>query len=66
MNDVQPVNQPLNQNEQYMHGINVRLEVLIDQFSSLLEHIASTKSVAIEENQVETTTRTTRKRNTTT
>lgn len=39
---------PLNTNEAYMYGINQRLEVLIDQMSSLLEHIASKDSVSVE------------------
>jgi hypothetical protein len=44
---------PVNHTEKYLYGINVRLEVLIDQVSSLLSHISKTQGVTLEENTVE-------------
>lgn len=39
--------EPYNVEEKYLHGINIRLEILIEQISSLLEHIAKRDSVAV-------------------
>lgn len=39
---------PLNTGERYLYGINVRLSILIEQMSSLLEHIATKDAVAIQ------------------
>jgi hypothetical protein len=44
---------PLNAHESYLYGINVRLEVLIEQLSSLVEHIAQKEGVSVESGQVE-------------
>lgn len=53
MNKHREVPTPLSTNEMYLHGINVRLEVLIDQVSSLLSHIAEKNGVTMEETKVE-------------
>jgi hypothetical protein len=53
MSKLTHIQEPLNVQEQYLYGINIRLEVLIDQISSLLQHIASTQNVSVEENKVE-------------
>lgn len=45
--------EPVSINELYLHGVNLRLEVLIDQVSSLLQHIANTQGVSVEDNKVE-------------
>lgn len=41
--------EPLNAEERYLYGINVRLSILIEQMSSFLEHIAKKDEVAVEE-----------------
>lgn len=46
------IDEPLNANERYLYGINMRLEVLIEQMSSLLEHIAKKEGVAVESAKV--------------
>lgn len=45
---MEKVPQPLNMDDKYLYGINIRLEVLIDQFGSLLEHIARKEGVTVE------------------
>lgn len=42
--------EPLNSNERYLHGINVRLEVLIEQMSSVIEFIAKQNNDTVQEN----------------
>lgn len=49
MEDKFRLQEPLNAEERYLYGINVRLSILIEQMSSLLEHIASKDEVAIQE-----------------
>lgn len=44
---------PFDMNTRYLHGINVRLEVLIEQLSSLVEHIAKQDKVATTEQAVD-------------
>ena len=51
---------PVNANESLLYGINVRLDALINQMSSLLEHIAKEKGIATE--TVKSTQRSTRTR----
>ena len=49
------LDEPLNSNERYLYGINLRLEILIEMFSSFLNvyakqnDIATTKTVMVEE-----------------
>lgn len=43
---IKPTPEPYNVEEKYLHGINIRLEILIEQMSSLLEHIAKRDAVA--------------------
>jgi hypothetical protein len=62
MSKITHIQEPLNVQEQYLYGINVRLEVLIDQISSLLQHIASTQNVPVEANEVQQPTPATRTR----
>jgi hypothetical protein len=50
---IKPVPRPLNTHEELLHGINVRLEVLIEQFSALSEYIANKDKVAIEAGSTE-------------
>lgn len=45
--------QPLNSNERYLYGISVRLEVLIDMFSSFLNVYANQNDIVSTENVVE-------------
>lgn len=53
------LDEPLNASERYLHGINVRLEILIEMFSSFLNayaennNIATEQSIVIEEVQLE-------------
>lgn len=49
MEDKFRLQEPLNAEERYLYGINVRLSILIEQMSSLLEHIAKKDDVAIQE-----------------
>lgn len=49
MEDKFKLNEPLNAEERYLYGINVRLSILIEQMSSLLDHIAKKDEVAITE-----------------
>lgn len=44
--------QPLNAEERYLHGINVRLECLIDMFSSFLDVYAKETQTATVQNEV--------------
>lgn len=48
--------QPVNITEQYMYATVMRLEVLIDQFSSLLEHVAKQNGEVVESNVSENVT----------
>lgn len=45
--------QPVNVTEKYMYGINIRLNIIIEQLSSLLEHIAKQEGVPVEVTKVE-------------
>lgn len=44
---------PLNVKEQYMHAIVLRLDALVEQMNSLVEHIGEKENVAITESKVE-------------
>lgn len=47
-----PLGDPLNANERFLHGINLRLDILIEQMSSLVEHIAVRDGVATTNGEV--------------
>ena len=49
MRDVFKLDEPLNMEERYLYGINARLSILIEQMSSLLEHIATKDNVAVQD-----------------
>lgn len=44
---------PLNAQEKYLYGINVRLEVLIEQLSSICELLGKQSGVTVETGKVE-------------
>ena len=48
------LDEPLNANERFLYGIAIRLEVLIEMFSSFLEEYAKDNNIASTSNQVET------------
>lgn len=59
------VEEPLNANERYLHAIVMRQNILIEQMSSLLEHVAKKDQIAVEKEIVKETTpapKTTRKK----
>ena len=41
---------PLNAKEQYLHAIITRLDAVIEQNNSLIEHLGKKDDVAVEEN----------------
>lgn len=53
------LDEPLNADERYLYGINVRLEILIEMFSSFLNvygkqnAIATTKNIMVEDVKIE-------------
>ena len=49
MEDKFKLQEPLNEEERYLYGINVRLSILIEQMSSFLEHISKKDDVAVQE-----------------
>lgn len=51
MNKLTNLDEPLNANERMMYGINVRLEVLINMFSSFLDVYADEKNIATTSNK---------------
>lgn len=54
MNNIQhKLDDPCNVQEKYLHGINVRLEALIHQVSTLVEYIASKDDVPMQGNTVD-------------
>ena len=50
--NINEVPQPLNARERLLHAIVVRQNILIEQLSSIIEHIAKKDHVALENNQV--------------
>lgn len=50
--DKKKLDVPLNSTERYLYGINVRLEILIDIFSSFLNSYANQNNIATTENTV--------------
>lgn len=51
---VQEVEEPLSSNERFLHAIIVRQDVIIEQLSSIVEHIASKEGIATTNGKVET------------
>lgn len=45
--------EPLNSNERYLHGISIRLEVLIDMLGSIIEAMSEEEDITIENNTFE-------------
>lgn len=50
--DKKKLDVPLNSTERYLYGINVRLEILIDMFSSFLNSYANQNNIATTNNVV--------------
>lgn len=46
------IEEPLNSDERYLHGINVRLNILIEMFSSFLDVYAENNKIATSSNKV--------------
>jgi hypothetical protein len=44
---------PLSANERFLYAVAVRLDVLIEQVSSIIDHIAKEDKVAVTESKVE-------------
>lgn len=53
MSKLTNLDNPLNANERMLYGINKRLEILIEQFSSFLEVYANQQELAVTENTTE-------------
>jgi hypothetical protein len=51
---IEPVEQPLNATERFLYAVAVRLDVLIEQNNSIIEHIAKQDGVATTNAKVET------------
>jgi hypothetical protein len=52
MKKIEGVDEPLNVQERYMHGMVIRLDALCHMVSSLVDYIASKEEIAVEENTV--------------
>lgn len=50
--DIRDLEQPLNAEERYLYGINVRLGILIEMLSSFLDVYAKQNQVAVTSNEV--------------
>ena len=50
--DIKNLEQPLNAEERYLYGINVRLGILIEMFSSFLDVYASQNEIPTTSNEV--------------
>ena len=48
MKDIRDLEEAMNTQERYLHGINYRLNILIEQVSSIVEVLAVAKGVAVE------------------
>lgn len=53
MKNLPEVETPINPNERFLHAIIIRQDVLIEQLSSIIEHIASKEQVATQNNKTE-------------
>jgi hypothetical protein len=49
-----PLESPLSANERFLHAVAVRLDVLIEQVNSIVDHLAKQDNVAVTESKVET------------
>jgi hypothetical protein len=52
MKKLEGVDEPLNVQERYMHGMVIRLDALCHMVSSLVDYLASKENVAVEVNTV--------------
>jgi hypothetical protein len=48
MKDIKDLEEAMNAQERYLYGINYRLNILIEQVSSIVEVLAVAKGVAVE------------------
>lgn len=48
-----PLESPLSANERFLYAVAVRLDVLIEQVSSIIDHIAKEDKIAVTESKVE-------------
>lgn len=46
--------QPLNANERFLYQVAIRLDVIIEQNNSIIEHLAKNDKVAVTNQKVET------------
>ena len=53
MRDIRDMDEPLNAEERYLHGVNIRLNIIIEMLSSIVSFIAHQNNVAITENKDE-------------
>ena len=53
MPDINKIEKPVNVTEQYLYGINMRLEVLIDMMSSFLKAYAEQNGMAVEMKKIQ-------------
>lgn len=53
MDKMNQLEKPLNANERYLHGINIRLDALIHMMSSFLEVYANQNEITTTTNKVE-------------
>lgn len=52
MRDIRDMDEPLNAEERYLHGVNTRLNIIIEMLSSIISVIAHQNNVAVTENKV--------------
>ena len=52
MRDMRDMDEPLNAEERYLHGVNMRLNIIIEMLSSIIGFIANQNNVAVTENKV--------------
>lgn len=50
---IHDVDQPMNANERYLYGLNVRLNILIEQVSAITRYIAEKDGVAVTKTEVQ-------------
>jgi len=53
MPDINKIEKPVNVTEQYLYGINMRLEILIDMMSSFLQAYAEQNGMAVEMKKIQ-------------
>ena len=52
MRDMRDMDEPLNAEERYLHGVNTRLNIIIEMLSSIISVIAHQNNIAVTENKV--------------